>query len=194
MLVLFSPWPIRNAVRFHAFIPLRSTVGFEMWMGNRPGANGRLDESLFPMFNRKELASYIQQGEVAYTRGKSEQASDFIRSHPRWFVQMTARRVVRFWSGTGNTETSPTFPMHALLTTCFGFAGLVLAWRRGMHSFVSLAILPVLLFPVPYYLTHAEFRYRLNIDPLMTVLAAYALMQLLVNTYLHTKSGTDPAI
>lgn len=178
MLLLFSPWPIRNAVRFHAFIPLRSTVGFELWMGNRPGANGRLDESLFPMFNHQELNSYIQKGEVAYTRGKSDEAWAYIRSHPAWFAQMTARRAVRFWSGTGNTDTSPTFPAHALLTSCFGFAGLVLAWRRGLHSFVALAILPMLLFPLPYYITHAEFRYRLNIDPLMTVLGAYAVTQL----------------
>jgi hypothetical protein len=35
--------------------------------------------------------------------------------------------------------------------------------------------LPLLLFPVPYYVTHAEFRYRLNIDPLLTVVAAYAV-------------------
>jgi hypothetical protein len=36
-------------------------------------------------------------------------------------------------------------------------------------------VLPLLLFPVPYYVTHAEFRYRLNIDPLLTVVAAYAI-------------------
>jgi hypothetical protein len=38
--------------------------------------------------------------------------------------------------------------------------------------------LPLLLFPIPYYITHAEFRYRLNIDPILTILAAYAVTQL----------------
>jgi hypothetical protein len=28
---------------------------------------------------------------------------------------------------------------------------------------------------LPYYITHAEFRYRLVIDPLLTILAAYAV-------------------
>lgn len=175
--VVFSPWPIRNAYRFHAFIPLRSTVGFELWMGNRPGANGRLNESLFPMFNKQELALYMQKGEAAYVHDKSTQAWNYIEAHPAWFVDMTARRFVRFWIGTGNAETSPMFPLHALLTTCFGFAGLVLAWRRGHRSFATLVVLPLLLFPVPYYITHAEFRYRLNIDPVLTVLAAYAITQ-----------------
>jgi hypothetical protein len=177
LLVVFSPWPIRNAYRFHAFIPLRSTVGFEMWMGNRPGANGRLNESIFPMFNKQELTSYIEKGEVAYVHEKSAEASAYIQSHPGWFVDMTARRIVRFWSGTGNADSSPVFPVHALLTTCFGFAGLVLAWRRGRRDFAALVILPLILFPVPYYLTHAEFRYRLNIDPVLSVLAAYAVTQ-----------------
>jgi hypothetical protein len=180
LVVLFSPWPIRNAYRFHAFIPLRSTVGFEMWMGNRPGANGRLNESIFPMFNKQELATYIDKGEAVYVHEKSTAAWDYIESHPGWFVDMTARRIVRFWIGTGNAPTSPVFPVHALLTTCFGFAGLALAWRRGQRQFVSLVILPLLLFPVPYYITHAEFRYRLNIDPLLTVMAAYAVADLAI--------------
>ena len=178
LILVFSPWPIRNAYRFHAFIPLRSTVGFELWMGNRPGANGRLDESIFPMFNKQELADYIEKGEVTYVRGKSDAARAYIESHPGWFVDMTARRIVRFWIGTGNAETSPVFPVHALLTTCFGFAGLVLAWCRGQRDFVALMVIPLLLFPVPYYITHAEFRYRLNIDPLLTVVAAYAVTEL----------------
>src|SRR6202042_2421676 len=100
LVLVFLPWPIRNAVRFHAFIPLRSTVGFELWMGNRPGATGRLDESVFPMMNRHELDSYIAEGEVAYIRGKSDAAWSYIGSHPGWFAQMTARRIWRFWSGT----------------------------------------------------------------------------------------------
>lgn len=178
LILVFSPWPIRNAYRFRAFIPLRSTVGFELWMGNRPGANGRLNESIFPMFNKQELASYRQKGEVAYVHEKSAAAWAYIESHRGWFANMTARRVVRFWMGTGNAETSPTFVVHALLTSCFGLAGLIFAWRRGLHGFVTLMVLPLLLFPVPYYITHAEFRYRLNIDPVLTVVAAFAVTHL----------------
>jgi hypothetical protein len=38
-----------------------------------------------------------------------------------------------------------------------------------------LFLLPLFLFPLPYYITHAEFRYRLVVDPLLTILAASAL-------------------
>jgi 4-amino-4-deoxy-L-arabinose transferase-like glycosyltransferase len=177
LLLVFSPWPIRNAYRFHAFIPTRTTVGFELWMGNRPGATGYLNESLFPMYNKQELASYISEGELAYTNGKSAQAVADIRAQPTVFLKLTARRFVRFWTGTGNLNGSPIYAIHALLTTGLGLAGLTLLYRRRRRDLATLFALPLLLFPLPYYITHAEFRYRLNIDPLLTILAAYALTQ-----------------
>jgi hypothetical protein len=178
LLLVYAPWPIRNAYRFHAFIPLRSTVGLELYMGNRPGATGHLDESLFPMINRNELASYISKGEVAYTNDQAQQAWGYIRARPGHFLNLSLRRAYRFWAGTGNLDGSPVYEVHALLTTVFGFAGLALAYRRRMRWFAVMMTLPLLLFPLPYYITHAEFRYRLNIDPLMTVLAAYGVTQL----------------
>lgn len=177
LVVVFSPWPIRNAYRFHAFIPLRSTVGMELYMGNRPGATGRLDDSLFPMINKPELASYLSKGEVAYTSDKSAQAWSYIRAQPGVFVRLSLRRVYRFWAGTGNADAPAIFEIHALLTTLLGGAGLVLLYRRK-RALALLAGLPLLLYPLPYYITHAEFRYRLNIDPLLAILAAYAATQM----------------
>jgi hypothetical protein len=178
MLLVFSPWPIRNAVRFHAFIPTRTTVGFELWMGNRPGARGYLDESIFPMYNKQELASYLSMGELAYTREKSAEAWGYIRAQPGRFLGLSVRRFFRFWTGTGNQSGSPIYAIHAVLTTVLGFAGLAMLYRRRMRCIADLMALPLLLFPLPYYITHAEFRYRLNIDPLLTILAAYAVTQL----------------
>jgi hypothetical protein len=64
--------------------------------------------------------------------------------------------------------------MHALLTTLLGWMGIWSLVRKRRFSLAALFILPLLLFPLPYYITHAEFRYRLIIDPLLTILAAYA--------------------
>jgi hypothetical protein len=178
LVLVFSPWPIRNAYHFHAFIPMRSTVGFELWMGNRPGATGYLDESLFPYYNHQELASYVAMGELAYTRDKSQQAWAYISAHPGTFLNLSVRRCFRFWMGTGSAGGSPIFVLHAVTTTLLGAIGLLLLYRKRMLHFAVLIALPLLLFPLPYYITHAEFRYRLNIDPLMTILAAYAVVQL----------------
>lgn len=174
-LVVFAPWPVRNATVFHAFVPLRSTIGFELWMGNHPGASGALEENLFPTFNRGELEQYNRLGEIAYTRHKAELARTFILQNPATFLHLTALRAGRYWLGTGNPGGSLFFPAHAIFTTGFGLAGLWLLVKKRRRGLAVLFAIPLLLFPLPYYVTHAEFRYRLVIDPLLTILAAYAL-------------------
>ena len=177
-MLVFCAWPIRNARVFHAFVPLRTTVGFELWMGNQEGSTGYLNEPLFPTYNREQLDAYRRMGEIAYTQQKSALAKSYIVAHPLTFVSLSARRFFRFWSGTGTEHGSPVFMVHASATTLLGFTGLwLLARRRRWHVLLLLAT-PLLLFPLPYYITHAEFRYRLVIDPLMTLLAASALVAL----------------
>jgi hypothetical protein len=130
------------------------------------------------MYNKQELANYISMGEMAYTREKSAEAWGYIRAQPGRFLGLSLRRFVRFWTGTGNQNGSPVYAVHAVLTTVLGFAGLAMLYRKRMRCIADLMALPLLLFPLPYYITHAEFRYRLNIDPLLTILAAYAVTQL----------------
>jgi 4-amino-4-deoxy-L-arabinose transferase-like glycosyltransferase len=173
--MVFAPWPIRNARVLHAFIPLRSTVGFELWVGNRAGASGFLDESQFPIFNRWEYDQYVAKGEAAYMRDKLALAKAYIRSHPSAFLRLSAVRFFRFWTGTGNKDGSVIFTLHAVLTTSLGFMGIWRLVREGGLRLAVLFLLPLMVFPLPYYITHAEFRYRLVVDPLLTILAAYAL-------------------
>ena len=175
LFVVFAPWPIRNARVLHAFIPLRSTVGFELWVGNRAGASGFLDESQFPIFNRREHDQYAANGEVAYMGDKSALAKAYIRNHPGEFLRLSAVRFVRFWTGTGNKDGSLIFILHAVLTTSLGFIGIWRLVREGRLRLAALFLLPLMVFPLPYYITHAEFRYRLVVDPLLTIVAAYAL-------------------
>jgi hypothetical protein len=172
--LVFSPWPIRNARVFHAFIPLRTTVGEELWMGNHSHSTGFLDESLFPTYNAAELAQYRQLGELQFTRNKSALALDYIRQNPGTFAALSARRLIRFWTGSGTQNGSPLFAIYATFTTLFGLFGLWWLTRSRRYALAAGFALPFLLFPLPYYITHAEFRYRLIIDPLLTILAAYA--------------------
>ena len=174
--IVYSPWPIRNAFAFHAFVPLRTTVGFELWMGNRPHSAGFLDESLFPMFNPSELADYRRMGEIAYTAHKSDLARNYILHHSKQFTELTLRRVTRFWIGTGTQGGSWLFVFHATPESLLGLTGLWLLLRSGRTADAALFLIPVLLFPLPYYITHAEFRYRLVIDPELAILAAYSLV------------------
>ena len=175
LLLVFAPWPIRNALALGAFIPLRSTIGLELWMGNRSGATGLLDESVFPIFNRWEYDQYVAKGEVAYMRDKSALARAYIRAHPDAFLRLSGIRFIRFWTGNGSRNGSVIFILHAVLTTALGTLGGWHLWQRRRLRLAALFLLPLILFPLPYYITHAEFRYRLVVDPLLTILAAHAV-------------------
>ena len=174
-LLVYSAWPVRNAKTLHALVLTRTTVGLELWLGNHPGSTGFLDESLFPTYNRAEFVAYQQQGELRYTANKGQLARRYIRANPRIFLHLSMKRVLRFWAGSGNSKGSPLFVLHAALTSLLGFSGLYLLCSSARRKTFLMFSLPLLLFPLPYYFTHAEFRYRLVVDPLLTILGAKGL-------------------
>jgi 4-amino-4-deoxy-L-arabinose transferase-like glycosyltransferase len=177
-LAVFAGWPIRNARVLHAFIPLRSNFGYEVWQGNHPGATGIFDTTIEPLENKQQYLDYAAEGEVAYMRDKGTLARDHIRAHPSEFIKLSAERVARFWAGAGFAVNSRVVELHAVLTSLLGLAGLAAFYRRRREKDRGRAVLfllPLLVFPLPYYITHAEFRFRLVLDPLLTILGAYAV-------------------
>ena len=100
-------------------------------------------------------------------RDKSDLAKAYIRAHPVEFLRLTAIRCMRFWTGSGNQDGSVVFVIHALLTSSLAAIGLGRLLREQRRSVAVLFLVPLILFPLPYYISHAEFRYRLVIDPLL---------------------------
>jgi hypothetical protein len=189
-LAVFAPWPIRNARVLHAFIPLRSNFGYEVWQGNHPGATGVFDRTIEPLGNKQEYTNYAAKGEVEYMRDKGTLARNYIRTHPGEFIKLSAERVARFWTGAGFAVNSGVVELHAVLTSLLGLAGLAALWRRRRfkdRGRAVLFLLPLLVFPLPYYITHAEFRFRLVLDPLLTILGAYAITR--VGSYWQITRG-----
>jgi len=171
--ICFSLWPLRNYERLHAFIPLRSNLGYELWQGNGPGSDGFFSPALHPNVNQQEYQRYAALGEVAYMREKSELAKSAIHADPTRFAALTAKRFFSFWSGLSQPSVWP-MVVYASATTLLGLLGLVLLFRTQKKIAILFAI-PLLLLPLPYYLTHPDYRFRCVIDPLLTLLAAYAL-------------------
>jgi len=176
-LVVFAPWPLRNAHVLHAFMPLRSNFGYEVWQGNHPGATGVFDRTIEPLENKQEYSDYAAMGEVGYMRNKATLAGAYIRAHPGEFIRLSAERMARFWTGAGFAVNSGVVELHAVITSLLGLAGLAALFKRR-RAVAVLFLLPLLLFPLPYYITHAEFRFRLVLDPLLTILSAYTVTEL----------------
>ena len=176
LLTVFAPWPLRNARVLHAFIPLRSNFGYEVWQGNHTGGSGVFDASLEPLKNKEEYRDYAEEGEVAYMHNKATLAKQFIRQHPDAFLRLSVGRVARFWSGAGEADNSAIMEGHAVITSLLGLAGLGALWTKRRAT-AMLFLLPILIFPLPYYVTHADFRFRLILDPVLTMLSAYTLLR-----------------
>jgi hypothetical protein len=173
-MVLFAPWPIRNARVMHAFIPLRDNMGYELWQGNRVGSDGNFSKTEHPNGSRTEYARYKSLGEMAYMHDRSAVAMQAIKADPARFAVLTLKRVARFWMGRGGRRSLALITAWVTATTLLGFAGLVLLlWRR--RALGILFAMPVLLFPLPYYITHADFRFRFVLEQLMLLLCAYAV-------------------
>jgi len=179
-----SPWLIRNAIVFHRFIPIRDSMGLELWMGNN-GHNLRwTSDDLHPLHDAEELAAY-NAGELSYMDHKMQQARAFIEVHPSWYAWMCARRAVYLWTGYWSFDRDylaqepmdlANIPFNTTLTL-IGLFGLVFAWRRKPAEAIRYAGV-LLLFPLMYYFTHPEPYHLRPLDPLLLTLGCYAIVTL----------------
>lgn len=179
---VISPWLIRNAVVFHRFIPMRDSMGLELWMGNNGYTERWTSDQLHPLHDEEELADYNRMGELAYMDHKKQQADDFIEHHRAWYAWMSLRRAVYLWTGYWSfdrayLEMEPTDPENipfATGLTLLALAGVIFAWRD--RPFEAIRYGGVLfLFPIIYYFSHPEPYHMRPLDPLMLILGCGAI-------------------
>ncbi len=178
---MVSPWLIRDAKVFHRFIPMRDSMGLELWMGNNGYSERWTSDQIHPLHDAKELALY-DAGELAYMDRKLQETSRYIHDHPRWYAWMCARRAVYLWTGYWSFDKNylamePTDPPNipfATSLTLLGLLGLAMAWRRGSRDALRYGGV-LFLFPVIYYFTHPEPYHMRPLDPLLVILACSAI-------------------
>lgn len=186
MVACCLPWTLRNFHHFHRFIPIRSSLPFELWIGN----NGIFDEHAVRGIQRitryEETRRYAQLGETAYLDEKWQLAATFIRTKPALFARLSARRIVATWFGTEHPyddfrRTDSLLVRSILIVNLFLTIGtvsgaLMLLFRKHPLA-VPLLVFP-LLYPVVYYVTHTSLRYRHPVDPFLLLLTVVAALQL----------------
>ncbi len=179
-----SPWMIRNAMVFHRFIPMRDSMGLELWMGNNGYTERWTSDQLHPLHDEQELADYNSMGEIAYMDHKAAQAKTYIAGHPGWYAWTSLRRAVYLWFGFWSFDPAylrmePMDPANipfATSLTLLALVGLTLAWNSKPFEAVRYGGVMFLL-PVMYYFTHPEPYHLRPLDPLMVMLGAFAIAQ-----------------
>jgi hypothetical protein len=178
------PWTVRNYLTFHSMVPLRSTLGLQLWVGNNPKAQAIWLGGQHPINDTAERAQYTGMGEIPYMEAKRKDAVRYILTHPRHEAELIGGRFVILWTG-GSPHPIEDFSRshsawfrYVLVFNLFAalgtLCGIVLLFRnRNVYAF-PLAAGPV-VFPFAYYLTLALPRYRLPIDPALMLLTAVAI-------------------
>ena len=176
------PWTARNYRAFHRWVPLRSNLPFELWLGNNDIFDEHARGGRRVITRTEEARRYTQIGETAYLQEKWRLAILFMETHRRLELRLAGQRFLDFWLGTDapvrNFLRTDSWLIRGILLCSFlsaagAVAGILEMWRRRVMESFGLTVFP-LVFPVLYYVTHADLRYRHPIDPVVLLLVAAA--------------------
>lgn len=128
MCLTIAPLTLRNWVGLHAFIPVSTNGGVNLWQGNNPNANGAY---FWPTDPRKNpFLNYIHD-EVNENREAEHMAIQYIVEHPRrtvalgivkWENLFRGVDNALFWSvGHSYPEVSPTFAHKAYVVSLWTY-------------------------------------------------------------------------
>ncbi len=181
------PWTVRNYKVFHHFVPLRSVLGLQLWLGNNDQTQDIFRGELHPIYNSAEREKYVAMGEIAYMREKRQEAVQYMLTHPAREAHLIANRFIAIWSGgTANPWTDFTgtpslwfrfILAFNLLAAAGAVWGIVILIRSHSAGWFPVGVFPS-VYPWAYYLTLSLPRYRLPIDPIVLLLTAVALRQI----------------
>ena len=173
------PWTWRNYQSLGGLFFIRSNFGLELRMGNHEGAGATLELSArggterHPRTNEEEAKKVQQLGELEYMRQAGREASAWMRSHPTAFLRLTSLRFAQFWLGP--IDDRPV-AVGTTLLTLLAVLGAWRAWPRLSVPQRAAILIPLLTFPLVYYVVGYEARYRQPADGLLLLLAATGLV------------------
>lgn len=172
------PWAVRNQLAFGDQFFIRGNLGLELYVGNHPGASADLAVSsargtfAHPRTDLGEARLVRDLGERAYMRRKAREALAWIRAEPAAFARLTAGRIASVWTGPRDD------PPLAIAVTALSLFALAGAWRAlpRLAPYQRAALLiPLATYPLVYYVTGFEPRYRDPVNGILFLLAGAAL-------------------
>ena len=178
------PWTLRNALVFHQAIPFKDNFWMELCVGNVGDGLHWWSGAQHPAGNAVEAASFARLGEQRYLAEKHAETLAYLHTHPGQYALRCLRRFVFLW--TGFWSFNPVYmreepldpPNIFFLSTLSALAGagLYRALREERSRRTSVLFLLIFIaFPMPYYASHLDPGYRHPLDPLLVILACYAV-------------------
>ena len=174
LVLVLTPWALRNQRDLGVLNPLRGIVGVNLWVGNHPGASEESFHGMLesPWHNRSEGRRLVELGEAEYDRQSRQRAVAQAASEPAAFAVNSAMRFSGFWFAewwAAYDHIAWHYTLGHIALTALACAGAWRARRRG----IGFTVVAALLFALPYAVTiHDHGRYRVPIEPILCLLAA----------------------
>jgi len=182
MVAVLTPWTVRNYRVLHVICPVRDCFWYEFWSANNGDSSNPTLAWTHPASNPDEMRLYQSQGEIAYIAGKRAMAMEYVTRHPGFFVSLTLRRVVNYW--TGFWSLSPRYMrqepfqlpnvFYCTSLTLLMLIGVRNWWRRDRAAALPY-LLSIAIFPLAYYASHPLMDYRQPIEPEIVILVVVGL-------------------
>jgi 4-amino-4-deoxy-L-arabinose transferase-like glycosyltransferase len=177
------PWTIRNYYSVGGWVFVKSNFGVELWLGNHDPS---ITRDRHPMNSLPDRFQLIFAGEARFDQSRRRMAMAFIQTHPGVFLNSSWDRFRGTWMPANDHDLNgwneaphlgPVALWYCAAFTVLSLAGLIFALRDQWTDSLPLAT-TLIVFPLPYYITHTDLRYRHPIDALMAILAVYAVARL----------------
>jgi 4-amino-4-deoxy-L-arabinose transferase-like glycosyltransferase len=173
--VVVSPWMARNWLVLGSPVLLKSNFGQQLFVQNSSQATWTEAREKLRTLKKEGVAAGGNSLEVASSRYLGNKALDWIRENPFEFVSATVRRIFWFW------VVNPEQGWESWLRLTF-FAPLIVLALYGLRYAGSRwwQLAPVwlflLIYPLPYYVTHVHHgRYSYPVEPFVVLLASIPL-------------------
>jgi hypothetical protein len=101
-LAICAPWMLRNWIELGRPYFIRDNLGLELYISNQDRASAEFVTNwplwhVHPNQNREEAKVVAAMGEGPYNQMRFRDAFDWIRTHPKQFLKLSAWRVWYYW-------------------------------------------------------------------------------------------------
>ncbi|NCF65568.1 MAG: hypothetical protein GWP61_06325 [Chloroflexi bacterium] len=180
ILLACLPWGWRNYQTFNAVFFIRSNLGGELRLAYNDATAATFEEMdamgahyIHPGAVVSEARKLIELGEIEYMNQAGGEALEWISAHPAESLRLLAQRFANLWAGPQHKPVEDALDVLAL--TVLAIMG---AWR----SFPRITIpqraafsIPLVTYPLIYYIVAYMPRYRIPLDWILYILAGAAV-------------------
>ncbi len=178
LVLMIAPWTIRNAVVYHAFLPLNSNAGYALYSANHPEHGTRFDQDYAAPLPEEWLGQDLN--EAQWNTVLTRRGMEFMLQDPLRYLRLTLNKATVFFNFWFSGESTLVSNLMRVLSfgvyLPFFLLGLALAWKERQKAMV--VYLFGVVFAGLHLLSWASARYRLPIDAALMPFAALAILRI----------------